>query len=249
MSQPIIGLTTSQVSTLSRPAETKLADAYIQAVIDAGGTPLLIPNHIPDKALGKLCSRLDGLLFTGGGDIHPERYGGKVHERVYSINLQRDHIEITLFQEARRIRLPFLGICRGIQVINVACGGTLYEDICDQHPEALKHDYYPDWSRDHLAHEVDIDPNSQLSRVLDQSQVRVNSLHHQAVREVSPDLVIVAHAPDGIVEGIELPGHPFGMAVQWHPECLQAYQAMRALFTNFVAAAGYFRNGDSVKSG
>jgi putative glutamine amidotransferase len=245
MAHPIIGLTTSHVSSPSRQAETKLADAYIQAVVDAGGTPLLIPNHIPDEDLYTLCSRLDGLLLTGGGDIHPDRYGGEAHQHVYSIDKQRDRTEITLLLEARRIKLPFLGICRGIQVINVACGGTLYEDISDQHPSALKHDYYPNLPRDYLAHEVEINPNSQLALVIGQTQIRVNSLHHQAVRGPSPDLLVVAHAPDGIIEGLELPGYPFGLAVQWHPECLQEHAPMRTLFAKFVAAADQFRYGHS----
>lgn len=245
MTHPIIGLTTSHTSSSSRQAETKLKDAYIQAVLDAGGTPLLIPNHIPDEALRALSTRLDGLMFTGGGDIHPKRYGGQTHPRVYSIDPQRDRTEILLLGEAVRNELPFLGICRGIQVINVARGGSLYEDITDQHPGALKHDCYPDWPRDHLAHEVDIEPDSQLAQVLGRSHERVNSLHHQAIRQVSPELRTTAHAPDGIIEAVELPGHPFGLAVQWHPECLQAYAPMRLLFQAFVNAASQYRNNHS----
>jgi putative glutamine amidotransferase len=130
-------------------------------------------------------------------------------------------------------------------VINVARGGSLYEDITDQHPGALKHDCYPDWPRDHLAHEVDIEPDSQLAQVLGRSHERVNSLHHQAIRQVSPELRTTAHAPDGIIEAVELPGHPFGLAVQWHPECLQAYAPMRLLFQAFVNAASQYRNNHS----
>jgi putative glutamine amidotransferase len=242
MTQPTIGLTTSHTSTSSGRAETKIANAYLQAVLDAGGTPLLIPNNIPDEGLRSLFSRLDGLLLTGGGDIHPQRYNGSSHSQVYGVDEQRDRTEIILLQEAIRNKQPFLGICRGIQVVNVAHGGTLYEDISDQHPGALKHDYYPDLPRDYLAHEIKIDSCSQMAQALDCSQVRVNSLHHQAVRSVSPDLRAVAHAPDGIVEGLELPGYPFGLAVQWHPECLQAHAPMRALFVKFVSAADRFRS-------
>jgi putative glutamine amidotransferase len=222
--------------------EIKLAETYIQAVLDAGGTPLLIPNNMPDEALHTLPSRLDGLLLTGGGDIDPERYGGQPHLRVYSVDPSRDRTEIFLLQEAIKNELPFLGICRGIQVINVACGGTLYEDIADQHPGALKHDCYPDWPRDHLAHEVDIDPHSHLAQILSQTTTKVNSLHHQTVRQISADLRVTAHAPDGIVEALELPGYPFGLAVQWHPECLQAHTPMRLLFRAFTSSASQYRN-------
>jgi putative glutamine amidotransferase len=245
MSYPIIGLTTSRTSTSTGRAETKLPDAYIQAVFEAGGTPLLIPIQLSDQPLRTLSSRLDGLLLTGGGDIHPDRYNGNSHPRVYGIDPQRDRTEIFLLHEAIGDERPFLGICRGIQVINIAHGGTLYEDISDQHPGALKHDYYPDWPRDYLAHEVNIEPDSQLAQVLEHLQVRVNSLHHQAVRSVSPALQVVARAPDDIIEALELPGYPFGLAVQWHPECLQAHAPMRALFVNFVSAADRFRYGHS----
>lgn len=240
MPYPIIGLTTSQITNPSKQSETKLADAYIKAIVSAGGTPLLIPNQLPDKALDDLCSRMDGLLLTGGGDIDPNRYGGEAHQHAYNINSQRDRTEIVLLLEATKIGLPFLEICLGLQVFNVAFGGTLYEDILDQHPGALKHAYYPDWPRDHLAHIVDIDPKSQLAQVLEKSGVKVNSLHHQAVRRVSSDLLVTARAPDGIIEGLELPEHPFGIGVQWHPECLQAYAPMRTLFTKFIEAAAQY---------
>lgn len=235
---PIIGLTTT---TISRQVGTKLSNTYIQAVTEAGGIPLLIPNDIPDEHLRNLLKQFDGLLLTGGGDIHPDRYSGHPHARLSNIDRERDRTEFVLLQAAVKTSLPFLGICRGFQVINVALGGTLYEDISDQYPDARKHDYYPDWPRDYIAHEVDVSPDSQLGHILNQQNVSVNSLHHQAVHRIAPELSITAHASDGIVEGFELPGYPFGLGVQWHPECLQAHPPMRALFRSFVDAANQFQ--------
>jgi len=130
---------------------------------------------------------------------------------------------------------PFLGICRGLQVINVALGGSLYEHLPDQLPGNL-HGENHDKPRNFLAHSVAVMPGSALSYVLGERQARVNSLHHQGVRQVAPGLQVTATAPDGLVEGFELPGHPFAMAVQWHPEELQEDASMRQIFTVFIQA-------------
>ena len=132
--------------------------------------------------------------------------------------------------------MPFLGICRGLQLINVGLGGTLYADIADQVPGADKHDYYPDWERDYLAHPVEVDLGTRLADIIGGGKVDVNSLHHQSVDKVAADLVVTAKAPDGVVEAVELPDHPFGLAVQWHPEWLTAHSRMRALFAAFADA-------------
>lgn len=247
MTHPFIGLTTT-TATMSGQVGTKLMNTYIQAVLNAGGIPLLIPNNIPDEHLRDMLQQLDGLLLTGGGDIHPDRYGGHNHVRLYNVDPERDRTELTLLQAAERTRMPFLGICRGFQVINVAFGGTLYEDISEQHLDARKHDYYPDWPRDYFAHEVDVNPDSQMGHILNQQGIWVNSLHHQAVRRIAPELLITARAPDGIVEGLEMPGYPFGLGVQWHPECLQAHAPMRVLFRAFIGAANQFKNENSGNS-
>lgn len=240
MTHPVIGLTTS-TSISPGLLETRLKDSYLQAILLAGGTPLLIPNLIPQNSLADVIFRIDGLLLTGGGDIHPDRYGGRSHPRIYGVDPQRDRTEIALVQMAISSRLPLFGICRGIQVINVAFGGSLYEDISDKHPGALKHDYYPDWPRDHLSHEVMLDPDSHMAQVLDRKQVQVNSLHHQAIHRLAPELLAVGRSSDGIVEGIELPRYPFGLGVQWHPECLRDHQPMRNLFQEFVISADQYR--------
>ena len=237
MARPLIGITTSRVLNNANIQVMSTAEAYVQAVYRAGGLPVLIPLGITDADLKALLARLDGLLFTGGGDIAPGRYGGQPHPRVYDIDPDRDRVEINLVQMAVDDGMPFLGICRGFQVLNVAMGGTMYEDILDQHPGALKHDYFPGYPREMLVHPVRVAPGSRLAEILEQTEVEVNSLHHQGVRQVPEALRTTALAPDGIPEAVELPGHPFGLAVQWHPEWLQAHAPMRRLFEVFVGAA------------
>jgi putative glutamine amidotransferase len=236
MTRPLIGITTARVLNNSNIHVMSVAEAYVQAVYQAGGLPVLIPLGIAASDLDSLLERLDGLLFTGGGDIEPERYGGQPHPRVYDVDLDRDNLELSLVAMVAQQGMPFLGICRGFQVINVAFGGGLYEDILDQHTGALKHDYFPGYPRDQLVHPVQVTPGSRLAEILGQTQVEVNSLHHQGVRQVPPALRTTALAPDGIPEAVELPGHPFGLAVQWHPEWLQAHASMRNLFEVFVEA-------------
>jgi putative glutamine amidotransferase len=124
-----------------------------------------------------------------------------------------------------------------MQLVNVGMGGSLYADIVDQVPGASKHDYFPDWGRDFLAHSVQVHQESKLAAILGEREVEVNSLHHQAVHQLATDLNPTAYSPDGLVEACELPGHPFGLAVQWHPEWLTAHTTMRALFRAFVEAA------------
>jgi len=237
MPRPLIGITTARLLNKANIHVLSVAEAYVQAVLGAGGLPVLLPLGLDEPTISELLARLDGLLFTGGGDIAPERYGGQPHERVYDVDLDRDRIELSLVDWTARQGKPFLGICRGFQVVNVALGGSLYEDILDQHAGALKHDYFPGYPRDQLVHPVQLTPGSRLASILGQTEVQVNSLHHQGVRQVPGVLTTTALAPDGIPEAVELPGHPFGLAVQWHPEWLQAHAPMRALFRALVEAA------------
>ena len=182
-------------------------------------------------------SRLDGIVFTGGGDIKTSYYQGGEHPKVSGVEPDRDRVELKLLEGAVSDELPFLGICRGLQLINVGLGGTLYADIADQVPGADKHDFYPDWEPDYLAHSVEVDPGTRLADIIGGGQIEVNSLHHQSVDKVAPDLLVTAKSPDGIIEAVELPEHPFGVAVQWHPEWLTAHKKMRDLFAAFAKAA------------
>jgi putative glutamine amidotransferase len=154
------------------------------------------------------------------------------------VDADRDDIEYALLQLAVNEGKPFLGICRGFQVVNAALGGTLFTHIEDQKPGAIKHDYFPDWPRNYLAHQVDIEKGSRLAEILGATEIQVNSLHHQGADKIAPSLKIVAHASDGLVEGIELPGHPFGFGVQWHPEWLTDRPEVQQLFKAFVGACG-----------
>ena len=235
---PVIGLTTYTDQNKYGYPVAALMHSYIAAVTDAGGIPVLIPSGLTEEARRSLLSRLDGILLTGGGDIAVDRFGGELHPHVEGVDRERDELEIDLLQTAAKSHKSFLGICRGFQVVNVALGGTLYTHIQDQFPGALKHDYDSGLQRQLLAHEVKIERNTHLAGILGESQLNVNSLHHQGVKDLAPVLCPAAYAPDGLVEAVELPGHPFGMAVQWHPEWLTDQPATRRLFRAFVDAAG-----------
>jgi len=237
MNPPLIGITTYRTTNEAGNPILALGENYAQALALAGALPVLIPLGLPAEQLDSLLSRLDGVLFSGGGDVDPVFYGMDSDPQIKGIDLDRDRVEIILVKNAVSEGLPFLGICRGLQVINVALGGTLYADIADQHPQALKHDYYPDWPRTHLPHTVRIAPESRLSAILGETNLGVNSLHHQGIRALASGLVLTAWAPDGLIEAFELPGHPFGLAVQWHPEWLTTHESMQALFRAFVESA------------
>ena len=237
MTYPVIGVTTMHRENQVGIRLSSLAEAYVEALSQAETCPVLIPNLLPEAALDNLLSRLDGVLFTGGGDIETSHYQERDHPKVSGVEADRDRLELLILERIVNDGKPFLGICRGLQLINFGLGGTLYADIADQVPGAVKHDYYPDWERDYLAHSVEVGQGSRLAEILGSGVVEVNSLHHQAIRELAPDLVATAYSPDGIVEAVEMSDHPYGIAVQWHPEWLTAHNSMRALFADFAEAA------------
>ena len=235
---PLIGVPSRR--DLSRYGSPVFAQSltYVEAVTAAGGAPLLIPLNLDDGALRAIYERLDGLLPAGGVDVHPRHYGEAIHEKCGEIDEARDTVELTLARWALAEGLPTLAICRGIQVLNVVAGGTLYQDIASQVPGSLKHDFWPDYPRNYLAHQVTINDDSHLAAILGQSQVGVNSLHHQAVKDLAPGFKIVGRATDGVIEAIEGHDHPFALGVQWHPEELvEDAPPMRRLFEDFVSAA------------
>jgi putative glutamine amidotransferase len=199
---------------------------------------VLIPLNLSTGALRAIFERLDGLLLTGGADVDPKHYGEAIHEKCGQIDQVRDTVELTLTRWALAEGLPILAICRGIQVLNVAAGGTLYQDIASQMPGSLKHDCWPDYPRNYPAHQVTVNGDSILAAVLGQGRVAVNSTHHQAVKDLAPGFRVVARALDGVIEAIEGCGHPFAVGVQWHPEELvEDAPPMRRLFEEFVSAA------------
>ena len=235
--QPIIGITTNHSSNTYNQTTVLLNEAYVKAIMQAGGVPVLIPSLIANDGWGALYPRLDGILFTGGGDISLDHFKGDPHPRIDDVDPARDSVELNLLQAAVADSKPFLGICRGCQLVNVGLGGTLYTHIPDQLPNALDHSY-PGNMRTVLVHEVKIDEGTRIADVLGEPIVKVNSHHHQGLKDIAPSLRVAGHAPDGLVEAVELPEHPFGIAVQWHPEWLTDQQSTRNLFKSFVEAAG-----------
>lgn len=220
--------------------------SYIRAVISAGGAPFLIPLEARDEVLLVLFEKSDGILLTGGGDIAPEFFGETPRSCLEDVQSMRDELELALVRWVLAGSKPLLGICRGIQVMNVAAGGSLYQDIASQRPDADRHDFFysSNYPRDYLAHSVDVESDSQLSRALSAQQLLVNSLHHQALKDVPEHFRVVARSPDNLIEGIEVTQHPFAIGVQWHPEELVASQeSARHLFLAFVDACRNGTNG------
>ena len=237
MTSPLIGISTARQTHSRGFPVFSIAEAYVQAVSQAGGIPVLLPLGVSNNQIHDLVSNLDGILLSGGGDIDPNRFGAVPHPKVSNIDADRDRVEIHLVQEAVRHEKPFLGICRGIQTLNVALGGSLFTDIDDQHPGAIHHTQLTGCSRDYLAHEIQIQSGTQLFDILGASKMNVNSMHHQGIRQLAEGLEATAYAPDGLIEAVEIPGHRFGLAVQWHPEWLTAYAPMRDLFRVFIQVA------------
>ena len=236
---PLVGIPGRRDQS-SRSGSPVLAQnrTYVEAVATAGGAPVLIPLNLDEGALRAIYERLDGLLLTGGVDVHPRHYGEALHEKCGEIDEARDAVELTLTRWALAEGLPVLAICRGVQVLNVAAGGTLYQDIASQVPGSLKHNCWPDHPRNYLAHQVTVNGGSLMTAILGQSQLAVNSMHHQAVKDLAPSFSVVAQAPDGLIEAIESNDHPFALGVQWHPEELvEDAPPMRRLFEEFVSAA------------
>lgn len=241
MPKPVIGITTQRWSSSVAHPNTRVQGelaTYVDAVLAAGGLPILIPLSVQGDDLRELYQRLDGLILPGGGDLDPESYQAASHPATHGVDVERDQAELWLARQALADAKPFFGICRGLQVLNVARGGSLIQDIPSELPDAAAHYFhYPEYPLDYPAHSVQIEEDSLLANCFDGPIVQVNSRHHQAMQAVAPGLQIVARAPDGVVEAVEVPGLPYAMAVQWHPENLQAQPGMRALFERFVTAA------------
>ena len=235
--KPLIGITTFRTDSGRGYGYLSLTESYVQAVRDAGALPVMVPLGLSEDDLDRIRLKLDGLLLSGGGDIDPAVYGGLPHPTVSDIDADRDRVELHLARRFVDARRPLLGICRGMQLLNVALGGTLYTDIADQFPGAVAHDLWPGRGHDQYHHMVRIEEETRLSEILDQPMAEVNSLHHQGIRDLAPGLIPAAYAPDGLIEAFELPDHPFGLAVQWHPERLTGALGMPRLFEALTEAA------------
>jgi putative glutamine amidotransferase len=210
---------------------------YIRGVGQAGGVPLLLPPLTDRDEIRTCAGRLDALLLSGGGDLHPLLFGEQPHWQLGEFDPERDEFEIQMLRLMMDLNKPVLGICRGIQVINVALGGTLYQDLASQQPQSLQHKQ--EASRRYPNHTVAVSPGSRLSAILGVARLQVNSLHHQAIKDIASGLTVTARAGDGVIEGIETPGRPWLVGVQWHPEGMWEHdQAEAALFRALVTAAG-----------
>lgn len=240
MRKPLIGCTTYRLrSDNGQMPLFALRPPYVAALRAAGAIPILIPLGASMDELRAVFDQVDALLIPGGGDIEPIRYQGQNdHETIAGVDPDRDDIEITLVRWAVETGKPLLAICRGHQIFNVALGGSLWEDVYTQMPDAIFHSYTDLEPREYLAHAVTVQPHSRLARQLGATQVVVNSLHHQGIRRLAAGVTAVAYAPDGLIEGIELTDHPYAIGVQWHPEDLAPTDpAMQALFDGLVQAA------------
>lgn len=233
---PLIGITIS-ASVDAYPERAYTNAAYLRAVQEAGGVPILLPPQLSGTARDELWRRLDALVLTGGGDLDPARFGESRHPTVYDVSAARDELEIELTRRALGEDVPLLAICRGIQVLNVALGGTLYQDIASGLGSPIVHTQTE--KRDQPTHAVKVQEKSRLAEILGRLEVEVNSFHHQAIKALGPRLVAVGVAPDGVIEAAEVVDHSFAVAVQWHPEHLVDHDAAaRGLFRAVVEAAG-----------
>jgi putative glutamine amidotransferase len=217
-----------------------IGEQYLLAVEAAGGIPLLIHLTRDAAVLRAHYQRCDGLLFAGGGDVDPAIFGQSPHPKLGTVEPLRDQVELALARQALDDAKPMLGICRGIQLLNIALGGTLYQDIPSELPEAS--DHYASSKvpgRAHLAHPVALEPNSWLAEQLGTHELPVNTFHHQALRDLAPGLRVTGRAPDGVVEAVEGAGPGFVVGVQCHPEGLWEVADPRwaRLFAGFVDAA------------
>lgn len=215
-----------------------VGETYIRAVQHVGGTPVVIPPTAMQADWVALLAHLDGLLLSGGGDIDPVLYGEESEPWMGQVDAERDFSELGLTREWLAMERPLLAICRGHQVLNVALGGTLYQDIAAHIPNALDHAYVATQPMETIAHSVTLDPGSRLATILGGTAFDVNSSHHQALKAIGDRLTVMGHAPDGVVEAVEILTHPFCISVQWHPEAMvKASTTMWPLFEAFVQAA------------
>jgi gamma-glutamyl-gamma-aminobutyrate hydrolase PuuD len=235
---PLVGISSSPALRRSPVLEvdrslTTLDRAYVDAVTDAEGAAVILPVQSAGNA-GIAVERLDALILSGGGDVAPERYGATRHPAVGGVDEARDAWEVALIAQARQRSLPILAICRGVQILNVALGGTLIQHLPehdDGHPHLVPGTF------DAGSHHVQITPGTAMAKVLDTEVVEVNTLHHQAIDRCADDLVVVGVEEHGIIEAIEHPHEPI-LGVQWHPELIAHLPPHHRLFEWLVQQAG-----------
>lgn len=231
--RPVIGI----VVSLNKERDSYVGGmAYVDAVKAAGGLPLLLPCIDDEDLASQFFTRVDGLLLPGGPDVDPVHFGeGPMYHYTF-IDPERDFVELLLAKLALQNNIPILGICRGVQILNIASGGDIYQDLAAQREDILIHDQKA--PRRYPTHAVEVKPDSKLFNVLGETSLRVNSYHHQAVRNVAPGFKVSAVASDGIIEGIEHTSLRYAIGVQWHPELMWGkYPLFKRLFASFVSEA------------
>jgi putative glutamine amidotransferase len=238
MRKPLIGVTCDTFSTKNGRSVYGIRPSYTHAIEASGGLPLLIVPDLSAESLRIIYEKLDGVLLTGGGDVVPTLYGAPDDMELRGLDANRDASEINITRWAMDDDKPLLGICRGIQVINVALGGTLYRDLASEYGKTVDHDLTRPKPGEFKGHSVAVERDSRLAALLGETQPAVNSFHHQAIRALGNTLRPVATSPDGVIEGIERDDSRFFVAVQWHPEELyDESEPMRRLFSGFVTQA------------
>jgi len=220
-----------------KPPRFGINQSYVRALVAAGCAPVLIPLLDDDDRLRAVYERLDGIVFPGGADVAPEEYGEEPIGDLNVVEAARDRTELTLARWAFADDLPTLGICRGQQVLNVALGGSLWQDLRHQGVTAVEHSDADGRARNAFIHRVRLDPDSRLAQLIDETDIEVNSLHHQAVKTIAPQLRVTGKSDDGVIEAVESPERRFLIAVQWHPEEIDEVPWVQRLFAGFVRAA------------
>ena len=245
MSRPLIGIPAQTLQSIDGipevlPHSWVMNSRYYLAAAAMGAVPVMIPLFDQDpETLRAIYDRIDGLLLAGGVDMEPATYGEAPHPNLGRTDHARDQVEMQLARWAVAEGMPVLGLCRGHQVLNVVLGGTLWQDIEAQVEGAMKHDFFPGFPRDYLAHEISVEPGTRLHEAAGGAAVKVNSMHHQAIKQLAPGLRVTALAPDGVIEAVEAPGPNFVVGVQWHPEVFEPeHESTQRLFQSFVRAAG-----------
>jgi len=230
--KPLIGIT----SSVGKNGEAVVGDAYIKAVLKSGGIPVVLPNLTNEEAIEKLAEKLDGLLVTGGGDIDPTLFNEEPHPGLGEITPDRDVFELAIIPKMLKADKPVLGICRGVQILSIATGGDMYQDVYSQITDRPLLQHQQKAPRGHASHYVTVENGSLLHRIIGLERFKVNSFHHQTVRRPGRGFRVSAVSSDGLVEAIESTEHRFAIGVQWHPECLlEAGDTSAAkLFTAFI---------------
>lgn len=234
--KPVIGLSASRMrlegSYLTGMKKSLVNSDYVEAIVKAGGLPIIIPPTCTPEEIDEYLPMCDGILMTGGMDVAPILYGEMPSPRCGNFDLENDRSNLALLKAALAADKPILGICRGLQMLNVALGGTLYQDIPSQCPDCAGHSW--GYIKTDAVHSVSLDPDSPLYNIFQKKELLVNSVHHQAVKDLGEGAIVCAKAPDGIVEGIYMPGKKV-LAVQWHPEMLlEKSDEMLCLFQHFI---------------